>query len=246
MMQCSHNGFIALSFKHFNSKTTKTMYKQTNPYAKFFGTAVLSLSILACQKEQVDENAAMDQKNATVLSAALSGNTKSPSAQIAASEKLEIPVPIELPANLPEGNTRVATFYAEGVQKYKAREKAGSNPVSYEWVFVAPQADLYDASNAKIGTHSAGPNWQLSPKDSIFAQHFTPAKTAPSPDPESIDWLLLMPKTGTTPTGIFANVSYIQRIATKGGKAPLLPPAGANETVDVKYRAVYRFTKKNT
>jgi hypothetical protein len=81
--------------------------------------------------------------------------------------------------------------------------------------------------------------------DSIYAQVFTPAKSAASPDPGSIDWLLLMPKTGKVPTGIFANVSYIQRIATKGGKAPTTLPVSAGETVEVKYTAIYRFTKKN-
>jgi len=54
-----------------------------------------------------------------------------------------------------------------------------------------------------------------------------------------------MPKTGTTPTGIFADVDYIQRIATKGGKAPLTPPANLSETISVKYKAVYRFTRIN-
>ena len=54
-----------------------------------------------------------------------------------------------------------------------------------------------------------------------------------------------MPKAGTTPTGIFADVDYIQRIATKGGKAPLTPPTSLTETVDVKYKTVYRFTRIN-
>ena len=221
------------------------MYKQTNPYAQYLGTVLLSLSILACQREQVDTNPGMDQSALSQVSISGSENTKSPSAHIEASEKLQMPASIELPANLPAGNSRVATFFAEGVQKYKAREVAGSNPLRYEWAFVAPQADLYDATNAKVGTHSAGPTWQLSPNDSIYAQQFSPPRTASSPDPESIDWLQLMPKTGTTPTGIFSDVAYIQRIATKGGKAPLTPPTRADQTVEVKYRAVYRFTKKN-
>jgi len=170
-------------------------------------------------------------------------NGNSPAAHIAASENLTIPAIVSVPENLPDGNTRVATFYAVGVQKYKARIKAGSDPVTYEWVFVAPQADLYDITNGKVGNHGAGPFWTISPLDSIFGQQFIPARTAPSPDPESIDWLLLMPKLGTTPTGIFADVDYIQRIATKGGKAPLTPPTSLTETVDVKYKTVYRFTR---
>jgi hypothetical protein len=172
-------------------------------------------------------------------------DTNSPAHHINESEKLVIPAAIDLPANSPNGNTRVATFYAEGVQKYKAQPKAGSSPVTYEWVFVAPDAKLYDVTNVKVGTHSAGPTWQLSAIDSIYAQQFSPAKSAPSPDPTSIDWLQLMPKTGKTPTGVFANVSYIQRIATKGGKAPASLPLSAGETIDVPYTAIYRFTKKN-
>lgn len=172
-------------------------------------------------------------------------DTSSPAYQLNQSEKLPIPATVDLPGNAPAGHTRVATFYAEGVQKYKAQPKAGSSPVVYEWVFVAPEATLYDASNRKVGTHGAGPFWQLSPTDSVFGQAFVPARTAPGADPESIDWLLLKPKTGTAPAGVFKEVAYIQRIATKGGKPPLALPATGNETAAVNYRAVYRFTKIN-
>lgn len=171
-------------------------------------------------------------------------NSTTPAYKIKASEKLSIPAEIELPINSPFGNARVATFYATGVQKYKAQQKAGSETGVYEWVFVAPLADLYDVTNKKIGIHGAGPYWTISAADSIFAQQFTPAKTA-TPDASSIPWLLLMPKTGTTPTGIFSNVIYIQRIATTGGKAPAAAPTSANQTADVPYTAVYRFSKKN-
>jgi hypothetical protein len=163
---------------------------------------------------------------------------------IALSEKLDIPDAIALPDNKPFGNKRVATFYAVGYQKYKAQQKPGSDPAVFEWVFVAPEAKLYDISNKKVGTHSAGPTWQLSAMDSIYGQAFSPARTA-SGGAGNIDWLLLMPKTGKTPTGIFANVSYIQRIATKGGKAPAELPTSADKTANVEYTAVYRFSKKN-
>ncbi len=172
-------------------------------------------------------------------------DTSLPSYQISESEKLAMPAAVDLPANLPAGNTRIATFFAEGVQKYKAQQVAGSDPAVYQWVLLAPKADLYNASNQKIGTHTAGPAWQLSAVDSVYGQHFAPVKSVPSTDPSSIDWLLLMSKTGTTPTGVFGGTAYIQRIVTKGGKAPAAPPAGINDTIDVRYTAVYRFTKKN-
>lgn len=216
------------------------MNQQLNRYRKFFLIPVVfSAALIACQRDK----AVIDNSEFAQSAAASFGNA--PAAQIEASENLVIPAAVDLPANLPGGNTRVATYFADGVQKYKAVVKAGSNPVTYIWQFVAPQADLYDITNSKIGIHSAGPVWTLSVNDSIFAQHFTPARTAPSEDPESIDWLLLKPKTGTTPTGVFADVDYIQRIATKGGKAPLTPPTSANETVEVKYKAIYRLSKIN-
>jgi hypothetical protein len=224
------------------------MYKPLNLLRKFSTVGLLSLSLISCTRENIIENIAvgsMVDETPMEGSGEFSTNTNAPAAHIAASEKLILPASVELPANLPNGNTRVTTYYAVGVQKYKAREKAGSYPLAYEWVFVAPQAELYDVNNARVGSHGAGPFWELSSADNIFAQHFTPAKTAPSADAESIDWLLLMPKTGTTPTGIFADVDYIQRIATKGGKAPATPPASAADIIEVKYKAVYRFTKMN-
>lgn len=167
-----------------------------------------------------------------------------PAYHIAESENLIIPAAVGLPVDQPGGFTRVATYYAEGVQKYKAQAKAGV-PGSYEWVFVAPQADLFDASNKKVGTHGAGPFWQLSAADSLYAQHYTPAKTIASPDAGSIDWLMLKPKEGKTPTGIFAGVAFIQRIATVGGKAPSVLPTNDSQTAEVKYTAIYRFTQKS-
>jgi Protein of unknown function (DUF3455) len=197
------------------------------PFKKFAWVAIMaSAATISCNR---DENV----------------DTNSPAFHIAESEKLVMPAAIDLPPNLPAGNARAATFYAEGVQRYKAKPVAGTN--QFEWTFVAPKADLFDVTNKKVGTHSAGPTWQLlgSTTDSIYAQAFTPAKTAASPDANSIDWLQLMPKTGKTPTGLFTNVSYIQRIATKGGKAPLTAPANATDSIDVPYTAVYRFTRKN-
>jgi hypothetical protein len=223
------------------------MQTQPNYCAKLLLLLACTAAVFtACKREALlgsseDRSATANHRNAVTT---ITANSNTAAAHIAASEKLLIPNTIEVPANLPGGNTRVATYYAVGVQKYQARVKAGSDRVAYEWAFVAPQADLFDAANTKLGTHGAGPYWQITNEDLLYGQQYSPARTAPSSDPGSIDWLLLMPKTGTTPTGLFADVLYIQRIATKGGKAPSTPPTTATETVDVKYKAVYRFTKK--
>lgn len=199
--------------------------KKNNLKTLLLVPAIASVIIMACSKD----------KNAV--------DTNSPGYKIAQSEKLVIPAAVDLPANAPGGNSRVATYYAEGVQKYKAQLKAGSTS-EYEWAFIAPRANLFDAFNTKVGTHGAGPYWAITTADSIFAQPYTPARTA-TPDANSIAWLQLMPKAGKTASGIFSNVEYIQRIATTGGKAPAAAPQNLSDTADVFYTAVYRFSKKN-
>lgn len=204
------------------------MYKQLLRNQPFYflrfllSLALITAIIASCKKDDADDK-------------------DLPAYHISKSETLTIPAEVELPANLPSGNARVATYYAKGLQKYKAQLKAGGG---YEWVLVAPHADLFNSNNQKVGFHGAGPVWTITSADSIFAQHFAPARTA-TPDANSIPWLLLMPKAGKTPTGIFADVDYIQRIATTGGKAPVTPPQTATDTKDVFYTAIYRFSKKN-
>ena len=46
---------------------------------------------------------------------------------------------------------------ADGVQIY-ACENADKGP---QWVFKAPEANLFDAEGRQIGTHFAGPSWKL-------------------------------------------------------------------------------------
>ena len=207
-------------------------------------SVLLSVIAIACTR-----NMDMDVKsdlNGGTMNLGADRDVFPPAYYIQMSEKLQIPQPVDLPADLPNGNSRVITLFAEGVQKYRAQQKAGSDPVAYEWVFVAPQADLFDITNKKVGVHAAGPTWQLFGNgDFIHAQHFTPQRTASASDSRTIDWLQLMPKTGTIPTGIFSDVDYIQRIATDGGKAPLTLPISLTETAEVKYKAIYRFSKKN-
>ena len=206
--------------------TSSPMMYRTTIVKTLLVMATMSLLLFSCSKEYKNE--------------------RPPAYYITQSEQLEIPANVSLPVNHTGGYQRVATYYASGVQKYKAQIKAGSFPESYEWVFVAPRADLFDITNRFVGTHGAGPFWELTGgADSIFAQHFAPPKTSPSPIPGSIDWLLLMPKVGKTPTGIFTDVDYIQRIATEGGKAPVTPPVSLSETAEVPYTAVYRFSKAN-
>src|SRR5262249_47910857 len=105
---------------------------------------------------------------------------------------------------------------AKGVQIYECRaskERAGE----YEWAFVAPEADLFDAGGTKkIGKHYAGPHWEAADGSRIVG---AVKERADAPADASIPWLLLAAKS-VGPEGSFSNVTSVQRLHTVGGVAP--------------------------
>jgi len=131
---------------------------------------------------------------------------------------------------VPAGNKVAFHAYAEGVQIYRWDGAS--------WVFVAPEATLYaDAGHhGVIGTHYAGPTWESGSGSKVVGQVLERA----TPDPNAIPWLLLKAKSTDGP-GIFAEVTYIQRVNTVGGKAPTAPGDYVGELVRVPYTAEYFF-----
>ena len=63
---------------------------------------------------------------------------------------------------------------------------------------------------------------------------------AVTPDPDAIPWLLLDAKPGGEGYDLLSNVRFIQRLFTRGGKAP---PSGPDESTEIPvfYEAVYYF-----
>jgi hypothetical protein len=80
----------------------------------------------------------------------------------------------------------------------------------------APEAQLLDESGQVIGHHFAGPSWQSTDESKVTGKV---AARADSPDPESIPWLLLT-AADHSGNGLMSQVTHIQRLNTKGGKAP--------------------------
>ncbi len=113
-------------------------------------------------------------------------------------------------------------FHAAGTQDYTCTATAGAGDAgtTYAWVFTAPEAVLSDNCGNHVGTHFAGsggaatPRWQYT-ADGSFVQG---VKVEASPVAGAIPELLLA-ATETTP-GTFADVTYVQRLATVGGAAP--------------------------
>jgi hypothetical protein len=104
---------------------------------------------------------------------------------------------------------------AKGVQIYECRAgKAGEG--GYAWVFVGPEADLFDMRGMKIGSHYAGPHWEATDGSKLVA---SVKASAASPEGGAIPWLLLGAKS-VGPEGAFSKVSSIRRVHTVGGVAP--------------------------
>ena len=145
------------------------------------------------------------------------------------------PLTVELPEQcsqirVPEGNTLAYHVYANGVQNYTW---AGTS-----WVLTGPVADLYADPNyqGKVGTHHGGPTWISNSGGLVIGRKDYEC----SPDPNSIAWLRLHADE-VDGVGMFSDTTFIQRLNTSGGKAPVNPGTYDGEPVSVPYTAEYFF-----
>jgi hypothetical protein len=131
----------------------------------------------------------------------------------------------QIPAQLtaPAGEKLVLKAHATGSQIYTC--KAGADG-ALQWVLKAPDADLHDKKGAVIGHHFGGPSWKYKDGSEITGK---PSAHVDSPDAASIPWLLVS-VTGHTGEGMFAKVTSIQRINTKGGKPPAASECDASKS----------------
>ena len=103
----------------------------------------------------------------------------------------------------------------------------------------APEADLFDAQELKIGRHYGGPTWESADGSKIVGEM---KAREPSPDVNAIPWLLLTAKTHEG-QGVMSLITSIQRLETAGGKAPAggADQSTADQELRVPYTAVYYF-----
>lgn len=140
-----------------------------------------------------------------------------PAAAFAAALVACASAPVTVPPALqPAANEALAMIVpAKGVQIYECRARKDS-AAAYEWTFVAPEAQLFDAHGKTIGTHGAGPTWQAADGSRIVGKV---RQRADAPVAGAIPWLLLATESAG-PQGAFSRVSSIQRVNTAGGIAP--------------------------
>jgi len=135
----------------------------------------------------------------------------------------------------PQGAKLLLRAHAKGDQIYTCKSDGGQ----YSWALKAPDAELSDEGGKVIGHHFAGPAWQLNDKSQVTGKVVA---RFDSPDSGAIPWLLLS-AVDHSGTGPMSNVSYIQRLNTKGGKAPATGCDAAHSGAEtrVAYSADYFF-----
>jgi hypothetical protein len=139
-------------------------------------------------------------------------------------------------SEVPAGVRTILTAKGEGVQIYSCMAVQDGA----KWTLKGPDAKLLDAGGEAIGTHFAGPTWKLNDGSQVVGELVA---SRPSPDADSVAWLLLRAKAGSA-TGRLADVTYIRRTETQGGvpsanDCEKTPDVG--KSVRVQYAATYTF-----
>jgi hypothetical protein len=140
--------------------------------------------------------------------------------------------------NLPDARVLLLKVHGDGVQIYDCKS-SGDAASQIKWVLRAPEADLINDKGEKIGKHYGGPTWESNDGSKVIGEL---QQHVDAPSAGAIPWLLLKAKSNEG-TGIFKDVSYIQRLETEGGKAPVAgcDAAHAGAEVRVRYTANYYF-----
>lgn len=164
----------------------------------------------------------MRRMRASILAVALLATSAAASPPPAVPDSLRVP----------EGNVVVWKAAARGWQIYRCGADGA-------WKLKAPDAVLRDDAGKAVGKHFAGPTWQASDGSRVVGQL---AAKADAPDAGAVPWLLVA-ATAHSGAGVLAKVSFVQRVATSGGKAPAggCDAAHADSDERVPYSATYYF-----
>jgi Protein of unknown function (DUF3455) len=144
--------------------------------------------------------------------------------------KTTAPQQVHIPdaVKVPSGNKLASSFQGQGEQIYQCTNNS--------WALSQPAAIISDNGNP-IALHSKGPVWISTVDGSEVGA--TPVPSAIVNHDDAIPELLLR-ATEHHGAGQFGSVTYIQRLATKGGLAPKGPCADGTR-VSVPYSALYLF-----
>lgn len=141
---------------------------------------------------------------------------------------------------VPAGHRVVAQTVGVGEITYECRAKkdmAGQ----FEWVFVGPDAVLNDRKGAQVGKYYGPPaTWE-----SNDGSRITGTQVAVAPNGAGNIPLQLVKANPASGAGMMNGVTYIQRVATMGGVAPMAACDGGKlgARQKVRYQSDYIFWK---
>ena len=141
---------------------------------------------------------------------------------------------------VPAGNRVALETVGVGEITYECRDKANA-PGMTEWVFVGPSAVLNARDGKQVGKYYGPPaTWEAMDGSKITATQVAVAPAGAGNLP-----LQLVKANPAMGSGAMSGVSYIQRVALKGGVAPATACTASNKGAKeiVKYQADYIFWK---
>lgn len=135
----------------------------------------------------------------------------------------------------PAGEQLLLQVHAKGDQIYTCKGDAAQ----FAWTLKAPDAQLFDKDGKPFGKHFAGPSWEATDGSRVTGKAVA---NVPSPEADSIPWLLIN-IVSHEGTAVLSRATTIQRLNTKGGKAPATgcDAAHAGQELRVPYSADYFF-----
>jgi hypothetical protein len=143
----------------------------------------------------------------------------------------EVPQQLRPPAN----EQLLLQVHAKGDQVYTCK----GDGAQFTWTLKAPDAQLFDKDGKLFGKHFAGPSWEATDGSRVTGKAVA---NRASPDADSIPWLLVN-VVSHEGSGVLSKATTVQRLNTKGGKAPAsgCDASHVGQEVRVAYSADYFF-----
>ena len=176
--------------------------------------------------------------SSTAVAALLAAGVTTAMAQAAFDQSM-LPDAVKVPA----GNKVAMETVGVGEITYECRDKKDAAG-QFEWVFVGPDAVLNDRSGKAVGKYFGPPaTWESSDGSKVTATQVavSPASAGNIP----LQLVKANPAKLVDGRGDLQGVSYIQRVATRGGVAPALACGSGSlgQRQVVTYQADYIFWK---
>ncbi len=159
------------------------------------------------------------------------------------SGSMSAPMPVADAIKVPDGHKLAMQTVGVGELRYECRPKANAAD-QFEWAFVGPTATLNDRSGKAVGKYYGPPaTWEAMDGSKVTA---TQVAVAPGGDGNIPHQLVKAnPASPAMGSGMMSGVTFIQRVATRGGVAPAAACSAANRGAAqmVRYQADYLFWK---